>query len=715
MAQGEIKAGNSDKLGATYDGNGVNFAIFSQNATKIELCLFDDKGAETKIELPEKDENGVWHGYVEGLKPGQKYGYRVHGPYDPANGHLFNPSKLLMDPYARELDGEIDWERDELLIEDKRDSAPFVPRSVVIDNKRMNSIKTKNLHTPWDKTIVYETHAKGFSALNPAVPEENRGKFAGLGDKASVNYLKSLGITAVELLPVQQFNSGRHLKKEKGLKNYWGYDPVNYFSPNTDYGSPAEFKKMVKELHNAGIEVIMDVVYNHTGEGGPKEQALSFKGIDNASYYRLNPKDKSKYLDTSGCGNSLDVTHPMVLKMTVDSLRYWVEEMGVDGFRFDLASTVARNENNEYSQNSPFLEAVKNDPILNKVKLIAEPWDLGYGGYQVGNFPQPWREWNDKFRDDTRLFWCGRHGLAAAMARRLTASDDIKHHNSNTSPTINFITAHDGFTLNDLVSYERKHNESNGENNRDGSDDNKGWNTGAEGKTDDPEIIAHREKRQRNMLATLMLSRGVPMILGGDEFARTQNGNNNPYCQDNEISWFNWEKIDENGKNQTEFVQKLTELRREHPVLGSDQYLNGQVVKGDTDNDIRWFRPDGQEMQSNDWNRDYARTLSYVLNGKAAKDNPGAHEKDVDNDFFVVMNAHNEDIEWTLPRAPHGGKWEVVFNTAKLGEEKTAQAMPKGTKYNVSADSVVLFTCKPQEKEKELTKAQILAAKKRHR
>ena len=677
--------------------------------------MFDDNGVETKIELPERSPNGIWSGYVEGLKAGQKYGYRVHGPYEPHNGHLFNPTKLLIDPYAKELSGEIDWERDELLVTNNQDSAAFVPKSVVVDSQKLSSIQTKKPNHPWHKTIVYEMHAKGFSLLNPNVPEENRGKFAGLGDDASIKYLKSLGITAVELLPIQQFNSGRHLKKDKGLKNYWGYDPVNYFAPNAAYGSPEELKKTVKKLHEAGIEVILDVVYNHTGEGNPKEQSLSFKGVDNASYYRLDPKDKSKYLDTSGCGNSLDVNHPMVLKMTVDSLRYLVEEIGVDGFRFDLATTVSRDENNEYSKNSKFLEAVKNDPVLSKAKLIAEPWDLGWGGYQVGNFPQPWREWNDKFRDDTRQFWCGRHGLTASMARRLTASDDLKRQDSNQSPTINFVTAHDGFTLNDLVSYNHKHNLANNEGNRDGCDNNHSWNTGVEGKTDNPEILANRERRQRNMLATLMLARGVPMLLGGDEFARTQGGNNNPYCQDNEISWFNWNKIDESGLKQTEFVQKLTALRQEHPVLGSDKFLDGRVVEGSNDPDIKWLRPDGREMKHGDWENKAARSLSYVLNGKAAKDNPAGDEKPVDNDFFVVLNAHNDAIEWTMPKAPNGSKWEMVFNTAKLGEEKEAKPLAKGEKFKIPADSVVMFTCKPNSQEKELARAKMLHARKYHR
>ncbi len=769
---------NNKALGAVFDGNGVDFSIFSANATKIELCLFSDDGKETKIELNEKDENGIWNTYVEGLKPGQKYGYRVHGPYEPENGHLFNPNKLLIDPYAKQLDGEFSWEKDALLVTNDQDSANCVPKCVIVNDKELEG-DGNYPNVSWDKTVVYEAHPRGFTIMNKNIPEELRGKFLALGDKETINYLKSIGITSLELLPVQSHTTGSYLAHLTGLakdketindflnsfdmnassydnrekllsileskgrrnhntylnsdiltgmaenlknmgkskewindfftgdienknRNYWGYDPINYFATHPAYGSPKEFKEMTKNLHDAGIEVIMDVVYNHTGEGNKNSIAVSFKGIDNASYYRMD--NNSNYVDDTGCGNTLDLNKPMANRMAMDSLKHFVK-MGVDGFRFDLASTNARDENNEYKRDSKFLEAIKNDPILSKTKLIAEPWDCVMGGYQVGNFPTPWREWNDKFRDDVRRFWCGRHGLAASMARRMTASDDLRRHDDNKSPSINFVTAHDGFTLHDLVTYQHKHNNGNGEEGRDGSGDNSNWNSGVEGPSNNADLEAYRAKRERNMMATLLLARGTPMIVAGDEFSKSQGGNNNPFNQDNEISWVNWDSITEDNKQHIELVSTLNKLRAEHPVIGSADYFTGDVVDANGNKDIMWYRPDGNQMEGQDWEAGYARSMSYVINGASAKDENGKS----DDDFLVIMNAHNDSIDYKLPPAPAGGKWEFVIDTShnNTKEVQERNSVESGSNFTIPAESVIVMTCKRDSENKTLNRSVI--------
>src|SRR5689334_8667852 len=602
-----VKEGLPYPKGATWDGKGVNFALFSARATRVELCLFDAAGkTETaRIELPEyRDE--IWHGWVPDLAPGTIYGYRVHGPYEPDQGHRFNPNKLLLDPYARAHIGELKWDPaifaykmgEEDTTFDERDSAPFMPKSVVVDPDF--DWKREKVWRPvsWDRTIVYETHVRGYTKLHPGVPERERGTFAGLAHKEVVAYIKSLGVTTVELLPVHTFINDSFLLDKK-LTNYWGYNSIGFFAPDPRYASNAaktlqEFKEMVARFHDAGLEVIIDVVYNHTAEGSEKGPTLSFRGIDNASYYRLMPEKKRYYINDTGTGNTLNLSHPRVIQMVTDSLRYWVTEMHVDGFRFDLGTILAR-EPNGFDNQSGFLKAVCQDPVLATVKLIAEPWDCGPGGYQVGGFPPGWSEWNDKFRDEIRDFWRG-EAPASALAPRLTASGELFNHGGRRpSASVNFITAHDGFTLNDLVSYNEKHNEANGEENRDGHSHNRSWNCGAEGPTDDPEINALRERQMRNFLATLLLSQGTPMLLAGDEFARSQKGNNNAYCQDNDLSWLHWE-IDERGRRLTRFVQRLTQLRHEYPVLRKSHFLNGQFDERIGAKDLIWVNATGEEM-----------------------------------------------------------------------------------------------------------------------
>lgn len=716
----KILPGNPEKLGATYDGKGVNFALFSENATKVELCLFDDNENETRIELTERSPEGIWSGYLPEAKPGIRYGYRLDGPYEPENGHRFNPNKLVIDPYARQLDREFEWHPDFMATNDgdkksknTADTGKIAPKGIVLDPAALKAVETvEKPKIPEEQTVVYETHVKGFTMKHPSVPEADKGKFAGMAHKDIQEYLEEQGISSVEFLPVQAFATDGPVAS-KGLSNYWGYEPIAYFAPHADYGDPVSYKKMVNEYHRHGKEVIMDVVYNHMGEGDAHTQMLSLKGIDSAYYYVSNPQDKSKYRDETGCGNSLDTTKPMVRKLIVDSLRYWVEEMGVDGFRFDLATVLARGRegdpnNRDYDKNHPIFEDIRKDPVLSKVKMIAEPWDCGAGGYQVGNFPKEWMQWNDRFRDDTRRFWCGREGFAAKMAQRMTGSDDLRNEGTNQSPTVNFVTAHDGFTAKDLWSYDRKHNEANPWNNTDGSNDNHGTNWGHEGYRDEA-LDEFRNKMVRNLQASLLMASGVPMRLAGDEFNRSQDGNNNPYCQDNEISWVNWDKVTDRDVASADMVGFMTKLRREHPVLANVEYFTGETVDDKGTKDITWLRPDGKEMESADW-APHAKTLSYTLAGEGVKKNG----KPADDDFMVIMNAHNGDIEWTLPVAPNGQKWEIAFDTSKPGLEKKAQDKREvsGDKYKVEAHSMLVLRAVREEnrtKERSTQKESALA------
>ena len=671
-----LRPGSPSPLGATWDGRGVNFALFSENAERVELCLFDDKGQrETeRIVLPEFT-NLVWHGYVEGLHPGQLYGYRVYGPYEPQAGHRFNPNKLLIDPYATAIDGScvlndvhFGYRRGDAQADlsfDRRDSAKFVPKCRVTESAfTWGSEHLPNI--PWSRTLLYELHVKGYTKLHPEIPEPQRGTFAGLASPAVIEHLTRLGVTAIELLPIQPIADEQHLVT-KGLHNYWGYSPINYFAPDWRFlsrGQVREFKSMVASLHAAGIEVILDVVYNHTGEGNELGPTLSFRGIDNASYYTL-AADRRKYVDVTGCGNSLNVSHPRVLQMVMDSLRYWVQEMHIDGFRFDLATTIAR-ENHIYDASCSFLDAVQQDPVLSKVKMIAEPWDIGHGGYQVGNFPPGWAEWNDHFRDTARRFWRGDANIIGSLAGRLTGSADLfQKRGRRPWASINFITAHDGFTLNDLVSYNQKHNLANSEDNRDGTDNNLSWNCGVEGATDDRQIQTLRQKQKCNFLATLLLSSGTPMMTAGDEFGRSQQGNNNPYCQDNEVSWVSWTGRGEDDLALTAFTQMLIALRREFLVFRRNQFLTGQPIGDRQLKDVAWIEPGGREMSNADWSLPNARILGaqlYAANGER------------EEMFLMLFNCQDADRAFTLPNAPLTGRWRLVFDTARVSADSTTMA-----------------------------------------
>lgn len=654
----EVLNGLPYPLGAQYDGKGVNFALFSSTATKVELCLFNKKdGHGQRIVLPQYTDE-VFHGYIKGIKPGQLYGYRVYGPYEPEKGHRFNPNKLLIDPYARQLTGPIisnntmlgyiPFSAKQDLSFNRRNSAPFVPKCVVVDDDAYK-FKVDKPKTNWDEVTIYEAHLKGFTARNPEVDKAIRGTCAGMSSKAVVNYIKSLGITSVELLPTAAFLTGGFLL-DKGLTNYWGYDPITFMAPHAPYlssGDLSDFKHMVDVYHEAGVEVILDVVYNHSGEGDQMGQTLCYRGIDNSVYYRLNKDNPRYYDDTTGCGNSFNLGHPRVLQLVMDSLRYWADKVQIDGFRFDLATTVARDNNNQFTINSDFLSAVQQDPTLQRLKLIAEPWDLGWGGYQVGSFRPGWAEWNDKFRDTVRKFWKGDEGVASDLAYRITGSSDV-YQNRGRKPweTVNFITAHDGFTLYDLVSYNSKHNEANGEENRDGSDNNSSWNSGAEGETDDKSILLNRERRARGLMATLLLAFGTPMIQAGDEILRTQQGNNNTYAQDNELSWINWEDITPAGKRMLKLVKKLLCIRKIYPVMEQDDFFK-------PDNFL-WCRPDGEMMDTEDW-KSYVRALSCFINNE-------------NKDIFIIFNAFSEDIKWTLPsQGTH--KWRLILDTSEMNKE----------------------------------------------
>ncbi|QET94556.1 glycogen debranching protein GlgX [Roseomonas mucosa] len=700
-----LREGRPFPLGATWDGLGVNFALFSAHATKVELCLFDAKGEREleRIVMPEYTDE-VFHCYLPDARPGTVYGYRVHGPYEPENGHRFNPNKLLLDPYAKGLVGALKWdpshfgyqmESGDDLSFDERDSAPFMPKSRVVD-PAFTWGHDRRPNIPWADTIFYETHVKGFTKLHPALPEELRGTYAGMGQPEIVDYIKSLGVTSVELLPVHSFVQDQHLT-DKGLTNYWGYNTIGFFAPELRYsasGSLSEFKEMVARLHDAGLEVILDVVYNHTAEGNEKGPTLSFKGIDNASYYRLIDNDRRYYVNETGTGNTVNLSHPRVLQMVTDSLRYWVQEMHVDGFRFDLATILGR-EPYGFDEGGGFLDSCRQDPILSSVKLIAEPWDIGPGGYQVGGFPPGWAEWNDKFRDTVREYWKGDEGKLPDMATRLTASGDAFNKRGRRPwSSVNFVTAHDGFCLHDLVSYNEKHNEANGEDGRDGHSDNKSWNCGAEGPTDDAEINRLRERQKRNFLATLLLSQGTPMILAGDELGRTQEGNNNTYCQDNELNWVNWEGIGEDGEALINFTRKLLTLRKSLPILRRGQFLTGRVNEELDVKDVAWISPTGKPMEDHEWEDASARCLGMLLDGRARA--TGLHRPAMDITALLVANAHHDVVGFTLPQVVGGTTWHCLMDT-NLPEGVEIESFDSGQEYLVTGRSALLFALEPED------------------
>jgi isoamylase len=696
-----IKEGLPYPRGAWWDGKGVNFSLFSAHATKVEVCLFDQTGQKEtqRIELPEFT-NEIWHGYVPDIGPGTVYGYRVHGPYEPEAGHRFNPNKLLLDPYARAHIGELQWnpacfgyqlESEDDLSFDERDSAPFVPKCVVVDP---NFDWQRGKHVPWDHTVIYEMHVRGYTKRHPAVPENERGTFAGLAHKEVIDYIKSLGVTTVELLPVHTFINDSYLL-DKGLNNYWGYNSIGFFAPDPRYSAnPArslqEFKEMVARFHDAGLEVILDVVYNHTAEGNERGPTLSFKGIDNASYYRLLPDQPRYYINDTGTGNTLNLSHLRVIQMVTDSLRYWVQEMHVDGFRFDLGTILAR-EQSGFDHESGFLKACGQDPVLSTVKLIAEPWDCGPGGYQVGGFPPGWAEWNDKFRDTVRDFWKGSLP-ASALTPRLCASGDIfNRRGRKPSASVNLITAHDGFTLNDLVSYNDKHNEANGEDNKDGHSDNRSWNCGAEGPTDDAQILALRERQKRNLLATLLLSQGTPMMLGGDEFGRSQQGNNNAYCQDNDISWIDW-NLDDQGHRLVRFVQKLTTLRHKYPILRRTRFLTGEYNEELDFKDVAWINATGNEMRDEDWADAHMHCFGMLIDGRAQT--TGIRKRGQDATLLLVFNAHHDVVKFTLPQTAGGDEWSIVLDS-NLPDREEAPMFKTGDSYEVTGRSLLLFALQP--------------------
>ena len=687
--------GEAFPLGPVWDGQGTNFSVFSENAERMELCLFDENDVEERIELRERAAFN-WHCYLPGVGPGQRYGFRAHGAYDPETGKRFNAAKLLIDPYAKAIDGAIDWEvanvlpyvptggDDDDLTIDETDSAPAVPKSVVVDPAfDWEDDEWVRPRIPWNQTVIYEIHVKGFTKTRGDVRDDLRGSYAGLASESAIAYLKELGVTAVEVLPVHHIADEGFLH-ERGLTNYWGYSTIGYFAPHSLYSATGdqvrEFKGMVKALHRAGMEVILDVVYNHTAEGNHLGPMLSLKGVDNESYYRLVPDDPRHYMDYTGTGNTLNPVHPTVLRLIMDSLRYFVTECHVDGFRFDLASALAR-EFYEVDRLSAFFDIIHQDPVLSQVKLIAEPWDVGPGGYQVGNFPILWSEWNGIYRDTMRDFWLGRSSLAEFASRFGGSSDLYETDGRRPFASINFITAHDGFTLRDLVSYNEKHNEANGEDNRDGTDDNRSWNCGVEGATDDEQILALRARQQRNFLATLLLSQGVPMLLGGDEIGRTQRGSNNAWCQDNEISWFDWDSCDE---ELLAFVRQLIELRRNHPVFRRTKFFEG---KGEQLPDVWWMRPDGRRMTRRDWDNNESRAIGVFLNGDELNTQTETGEEVRDETFLMLFNAHFEDISFRLPARRFGTSWDLILATGRC---ECDRYVPGGD-VHVEARSIAVF------------------------
>jgi len=689
-------------LGATYDGTGTNFALFSEVAERVELCLFDEAGVETRVRLPERDAF-VWHGYLSNVGPGQRYGYRVHGPYEPEQGHRCNPSKLLLDPYAKAVDGAIDWDQACFSYTwgtedsyEEQDSAPHMSKSVVI-SPYFDWDNDRHPRTPYNESVIYETHVKGLTQTHPGIPEDVRGTYAGLGHPVMIEHFKKLGVTAVELMPVHQFVHDSHLV-ERGQHNYWGYNTIGFLAPHNDYSSAGqrgqqvqEFKAMVKALHEAGLEVILDVVYNHTAEGNHMGPTLSFRGIDNNAYYRLVDDDPKHYYDTTGTGNTLLMKHPHVLQLIMDSLRYWVTEMHVDGFRFDLASSLAR-QFHEVDRLSAFFDLVQQDPVVSQVKLIAEPWDVGEGGYNVGGFPPLWTEWNGKYRDTVRDFWRGDEATLAEFASRLTGSADLYEQDGRRPyASINFVTAHDGFTMQDLVSYNDKHNDANGEGGNDGESHNSSWNCGVEGETDDLDVVALREQQKRNFLTTLFLSQGVPMLLHGDELGRTQGGNNNVYAQDNPLAWIDWERA-KDFEFLTEFVAKLSRMRHDHPVFRRRRHFKGRISKGSALEDIGWFTPTGDWMTDEDWDSGFARSVAVSLNGEAIREPDSRGEPVTDDSFFLLFNGHYESISFCLPDLGAGERWAVEIDThAPLLDTADLRSVKTGQVIDVEARSVLVL------------------------
>jgi glycogen operon protein len=711
MHPSRVREGRPFPLGATWDGLGVNFALFSAHATKVELCLFDNEGKHEieRITLPEYTDE-VWHGYLPDARPGTVYGYRVHGPYEPESGHRFNSNKLLIDPYAKRLVGELKWDpalfgytigaADEDLSFDERDSVAFVPKSAVIDQAFTWGRERAPL-IPWDRTIIYETHVKGFTQRHPLVPPELRGKFSGVANHWVIEYLKQLGVTSLELLPIHAFVDDSYLL-EKGMRNYWGYNTLGFFAPDPRYMSTPvvnEFKEMVAHLHDAGIEVILDVVYNHTAEGNEKGPTISFKGIDNASYYRLLPDTPRYYINDTGTGNTVNLSHPRVLQMVNDSLRYWATEMRVDGFRFDLATILGR-EPYGFDEGGGFLDSCRQDPVLSRIKLIAEPWDCGPGGYQVAGFPPGWAEWNDRFRDTVRAYWKGDEGKTGELAARLTASADLFNKRGRKPwAGVNFITAHDGFCLHDLVSYNDKHNEANGEDNRDGSSNNLSWNHGAEGPTDDTDILELRERQKRNLLATLILSQGTPMLLAGDEFGRSQDGNNNAYCQDNEISWVNWRSIDWAGEALMNFTRRLIGLRQRLGVLHRDRFFTGACDEELGIKDVTWLSAVATEMTQDDWQDPMARCFGVVLDGRA--ETTGLRPPGSDATLLLILNSYHDVVNFTLPEIAGGSGWGLLLDTAQpdLAE---GEPFDFGRQYMVTGRSFLVLSLRAEAERESL-------------
>ena len=699
----KLQPGRRYPLGASFDGAGTNFSLFSELADRVELCLFDDAGKETRVDLPEVT-GFVWHGYAPGIAPGQRYGFRVHGPYNPAEGKRCNRYKLLLDPYARAIEGHPQWNEalygyhfnDQDGAPNGVDSAPFMPRSVVV-NPWFDWLDDRPPRWGWNETIVYEVHVKGFTQRHPGIPEKLRGTYAGLAWPPAIEYFKQLGISALEIQPIHQFVHAQHLL-DKGLRNYWGYDSISFFAPHNEYAAYGargnqvpEFKWMVKTLHKAGIEVILDVVFNHTCEGNHLGPTLSFKGIDNLAYYRTT-NDRRFYMDYTGTGNSLNMRHPQVLQMIMDSLRYWVQEMHVDGFRFDLAATLAR-ELHDVDRLSAFFDLIQQDPVVSQVKLIAEPWDVGEGGYHVGNFPPLWSEWNGKYRDTVRDYWRGQDATLGEFAYRFTGSSDL-YASTGRRPyaSINFVTAHDGFALKDLVSYNEKHNEANGEENRDGEGHNRSWNCGAEGPTNDDNVNALRARQQRNFLTTLLLSQGVPMISGGDEIGRSQKGNNNGYCQDNELSWFDWDNLDE---PLLKFTRNLIALRRKHRIFARRRWFQGRPLHGTGVKDIAWFTPQGKEMSEEDWKAGFAKSLGVFLNGEAIASTDMYGDRVTDDSFYFIFNAHHEPLKFTLPEASFAQNWLKLIDTnespRRRDRRKGQQEVAAGGQIEAAPRSLILL------------------------
>ncbi|MGN6725553.1 MAG: glycogen debranching protein GlgX [Tepidisphaeraceae bacterium] len=710
MATKRVWPGKPYPLGATWDGSGVNFALFSEHGTKVELCFFDSKtGQQTDRIVLREQTDQVWHAYIPDVEPGQWYGYRVHGPYEPENGHRFNPNKVLLDPYAKAIARDVNWDdslfgykvgQDDLSFDD-RDNAAFAPLAAVIDTA-FTWGDDRPLRTPWHKTLIYEAHVRSFSMKHPEIDESKRGTYLGLATEGVIEHLKGLGVTALELLPVHHHLNDRHLI-EKGLNNFWGYNTLSYFAPQSTYAAKEgalravyEFKTMVRTLHAAGIEVILDVVYNHTAEGNEMGPTLSWRGLDNSSYYRLSPENRRYYMDYSGCGNTLLMNNPRVLQMIMDSLRYWVTEMHVDGFRFDLASTLAR-ELHEVNQLGAFFDIIHQDPVLSQVKLIAEPWDVGPGGYQVGNFPVLWTEWNGIYRDTVRRFWKGDGGLASELATRLAGSSDL-YENGGRKPyaSINFITAHDGFSLQDLVSYNHKHNEANGEDNRDGADDNNSWNCGIEGPTDDPHIIALRERQKRNLIATMFFSQGVPMIVSGDALSQTHYGNNNTYCHDDDLNYLPWE-MDERKEAFLDFVRTCYRIWREEPTLQRRKFFKGRAIRGSDIKDISFFEPGGNEMGDDAWGG-FVKCLGVRLAGDLIGDVDERGEPIIGDTLLLLLNAHWEEISFTLPETAPGDVWQTMLDTAEPDRPLDVKIRRPGEQFPLYGRSLALLrTIRPEE------------------